>query len=360
MNKLDSQLIDRRTFLKGSGAAALSLALGSCGSIGQDESQKQLNVFSWADYIHPDVIPAFEKRYGISVVYDTFASNEALMAKLQAGASNYDIVVPTSYILLQLKRLKLLAPIDKAKLSNFKNLQPRFRNTKFDPGCSYSIPYTWGTTGIGFNTTAFKNRAYPDAWDVFWDKRLAHRMTLLDDSRETIGMALKRRGYSFNTTTQDPIKQAFNDLKIQKPLVMCYTSDQVITQLASSDSMLALSFSGDVYQAAKENKNVRYIIPANGTSLWVDLLCIPESAPHVENAYRWINFLLEPEIASMNANYTRYATPNEKALKNVDAELLADKNLYPPDALLDKCEEIADVGQAIFFYDQIWTELKCV
>ncbi|MBX9723781.1 MAG: extracellular solute-binding protein, partial [Candidatus Obscuribacterales bacterium] len=211
MRDFGTKVIDRRAFLKAGGATALSLALGGCGSMSLDESHKQLNVFSWADYIHPDAIRIFEKRYGISVVYDTFASNEALMAKLQAGAANYDIVVPTSYILSQLKRLKLLAPIDKAKLSNFNNLQPRFQNSKFDPGCGYSIPYTWGTTGIGFNTTAFKNGVYPDAWDVFWDKRLAHRMTLLDDSRETIGMALKRRGYSFNTTTQDPIKQAFNE-----------------------------------------------------------------------------------------------------------------------------------------------------
>jgi spermidine/putrescine transport system substrate-binding protein len=321
----------------------------------------QLNIFSWADYLFPDAIAQFEQRYGIHVNYDTYASNESLLAKLQAGASNYDVIVPTSYMVITLNKLGLLSRLDKAKLPNFKYVLPRFQNPTFDPHCEHTVPYTWGTTGIAFNAKAFSNdeKQFPKDWDVFWDKNLALRMTLLDDARETLGMALKRRGHSYNSLDKTQIQDACNDLKQQKPLVMSYTSDQVIIQLASGDSLASLAYSGDVYQAIRDNKDVRYRIPESGASIWSDNLCIPESAPHKENAYKWLNFMMEPEIAAACANYTRYATPNEKAQKLIEPELLTDKNLYPPENILAKCEEIGDIGSMIFFYDQMWTELKC-
>lgn len=321
--------------------------------------EKQVNIYSWADYIDPQVIPEFEKRYGVKVVYDTFASNESLLAKLQTGASDYDVIVPTSYVIHHLSRLNLVKKLDHERLTNFKNISARFNNPPFDPGCEHTVPYTWGTTGIGFNQTAFDRGKFPDSTDIFWDEKLKGRMTLLDDARETIGMALKRKGHSYNTTNESEIRQAFDDLKIQKPLTMSYTSDQVIVQLASGDSLLSLVFSGDAYQAKRDNKDVCYVIPASGTSLWVDNLSISESAPHLDNAYLWLNFMLEPEIAAANSNYTRYSTPNEKAMSKIDSELLADKNLYPQDAVLDRCDQIGDIGQLLFYYDRLWTELKC-
>lgn len=325
----------------------------------QRHGEKQVNVYSWADYINPEVIPQFEKRYGIKVVYDTFASNESLLAKLQTGASDYDVIVPTSYVIHHLSRMNLIRKLDHERLPNFKNISKRFINPPFDPQCQHTVPYTWGTTGIGFNTKAFESGKLPDSTDIFWDKKLQGRMTLLDDARETIGMALKRRGCSYNTSDVREIRQAYEDLKIQKPLTMSYTSDQVIVQLASGDSLLSLVYSGDAYQAVRDNKDIRYVIPSKGTSLWTDNLSISAAAPHVDNAYLWINFLLEPEIAAANSNYTRYSTPNEKALPMIDAELLADKNLYPSDIVLDRCDQIGDVGQLLFLYDRLWTELKC-
>lgn len=354
--------IGRREFLIGAAATATGL-LSSCAwkssKSGYSSDEKQVNVYSWADYIDPNVIPEFEKRYGIKVVYDTFASNEALLAKLQTGASDYDVIVPTSYLIHHLSKLNLISALDHSRLTNFVNVSTRFKNPPFDPHCKHTVPYTWGTTGIGFNQKTFDRGKIPDSTDIFWDKKLAGRMTLLDDARETIGMALKRRGYSYNTVDEGEIRLAFDDLKIQKPLTMSYTSDQVIVQLASGDSLLSLVFSGDAYQAARDNKDVRYVIPAKGTSLWTDNLCIPKSAPHLDNAYLWLNFMLEPEIAAANANYTRYSTPNEKALPKIEPELLADKNLYPDDRVLDRCDQIGDVGQILYLYDRLWTELKC-
>jgi len=178
--------------------------------------------------------------------------------------------------------------------------------------------------------------------------------------RESIGMSLKRNGHSFNTTDEATIRAACEDLKVQKALNMCYTSDQVIVYLTSGDSWLSLSFSGDAQQAAHENSDVKYIIPRSGSSMWMDTLCIPASAPHPENAHLWLDYMLEPEVAARVSNATYYATPNKNALKMVDANLRADENLYPPEHILDRCEEIADIGKALFIYDRLWTELKCV
>ena len=184
-------------------------------------------------------------------------------------------------------------------------------------------------------------------------------MTLLDDSRETIGMSLKRQGHSYNTKNTSQVETAVGALKQQKPLTMCYTSDQVIVQLAAGDSWLALGYSGDVYQAARENKAIRFAIPASGTSLWLDNMCIPKTAPHTDNAYKWLNFMLEPEVAAATASYTRYATPNAAALQLISEAMRNDRNLYPPESLLSRCEELADIGSMVFLYDRMWTELKC-
>lgn len=362
-------MISRRRFMELSMLTLCGGALGSCSNAdtlvtaGSRRSKlKQLNIYSWPDYIHPDAIPEFEKRYGIKVVYDTVSSNEGLLAKFQAGASNYDIIVPSNYIVSKLKELNLLQEIDHRFLSNYHYLMPRFRESKFDPGCKYSIPYTFGTTGIAYNKSApcYAGGKIPDDWSSFWDRKIAGRMTLLEDPRESIGMALKHRGNSINETDEKLIQAAVNDLRDQKKLTMCYTSDQVIVYLTSGDSWLSLVFSGDAQQAARENKDIKYIIPRSGASMWSDNLCIPKNAPNPEFAHLWINFMLEPAVAAALSNYCFYASPNLEARKSVNSQLLAEPGLYPPDSVLDRCEEIHDVGKAVAIYDRLWTELKCV
>jgi len=352
--------MNRRQFLKATLSTAFGVGLSSCSqNKSQTKTKNQLNIYSWADYLHPSTIPEFERRYGIRVVYDTFASNEALLAKLQAGASDYDIIVPTSYMVKQLKKLNKLDVVDHSRIGNFGNIMERFRNPKFDPGLEHSIPYTWGTTGIGFNSAALAKKDWPVDTNIFWNDKFAHRMTLLDDARETIGMSMKRQGNSFNSTEPSQIKSGADALIAQKPLTMCYTSDQVIVQLTSGDSWLSLVYSGDAYQAQRENADVKYVIPQNGTSIWLDSLCIPNGAPHVENAYKWINYMLEPQVAAATASYTRYATPNQAAFKLIPTNVAKDPNLYPPPDVMANCEELGDIGKAIFIYDQFWTELKC-
>lgn len=369
--------LTRREFISKSAAGvfaanafAANIILSSCTRSNVDDSKDHtLSIFSWADYIHPDVPKLFEERYGIKLIYDTFASNEALLAKIQAGSASYDLIVPSSYTLSALKRKGVLMPLDIERLTNFKNLGKRFQNPAYDPHCKHSIPYSWGTTGMGLNTAAYGKVPDKVSLDMFWGETskgntfkadvFKDRMTLLDDSRETIGLSLKREGMSVNTRDKSNIELASKELKIQKKLLMCYTSDQVIVQLASGDSLLAHAFSGDVYQAKKDKPEIAYYIPEEGASLWTDCFCILKDAKHVDNAYRWINFLLEPEIAAANANFTRYASPNEKAYPLIDAQMRDDKNLYPNDEVMDRLEQLADLGEFMSVYDQYWTEIKC-
>lgn len=356
--------ITRRQFLK----RTISTICGASAVTGcrpggvTSHGNNQLNIFSWADYLHPQAIPEFERRYGIKVVYDTFASNESLVTRMAAGSVDYDIVVPTNYGVAKLRHLNLLKPIDRERIPNRKYLMNRFTNMSFDPEGKYSVPYTFGTTGIAFNQKAYEDISGkpPGDWDVFWESKMAGRMTLLEDSRETLGLALKRAGHSYNSLSEQEIFSAAQALEQQKKLTMCYTSDQVIVYLASGDSRLSLAYSGDANQARRTNADVRYIIPSNGASVWIDNMCIPQSAPHENNALLWINYILEPEVSAALTNYTYYPTPNSAAQKLVSPDLLADKSLYPTNAVLDRCEEIKEVGDAIFIYDRAWTELKCI
>lgn len=357
LNRLNP--LDRRQFLGGMLGAFLLTGCGRSGGAGHS-----LNILSWADYLHPDTIPEFEKRYSVKVIYDTFASNEALLSKLQAGGTKYDIIVPSSYMVKQLKKLDILSEIDHERVKLFANLMERFQNPSFDPGLKHCIPYTWGTTGLGFNRKVLGEKGFSFgkerlSWEVFWDKRLSQRMTLLDDGREVIGMSLKRHGHSYNTTDEEKMRPAIDDLKVQKPLTMCYTSDQVIVELSSGDSYLSQVFSGDAFQARRSNSDVAYHIPKEGASIWSDNFCIPRTAPHPDNAYLWLNYLLEKEVASACANFTHYATANAAAFPLVDSELKDDPNLYPPESVLSTCEDLKDIGAAVFTYDRLWTELKC-
>ncbi len=359
-------MLNRRDFLKWLSISIITQT-GCDFNRSSNKGGQVLNLCNWSDYIHPKIIKNFEKQYNVSVNYDTFASNEALLAKLQASKNHYDIIVPTSYMLSQLIKLKILNPIDKERISNIKNLNPRFFESKIDYHLKYSVPFSWGTTGIAYNQDAIKTlpiasqikKFGPDNFDIFFDPGFKGYLTLLDDPRETIGFALKRLGYSYNSIVEAELNKAATDLVQEKPLVMCYTSDQVIIQLASMDSYLSLAFSGDVYQASRQNKNIKYHIPVNGTSIWTDNWCIPHGAINIDLAYKWINYMLDPKIAAMNAVFNGYSTPNDAAIKLMPEDIISDKNYYPTDKMLENCEELVDIGEVIYKYNDLWTKIKC-
>ncbi|MGQ9692059.1 MAG: polyamine ABC transporter substrate-binding protein [Thermaceae bacterium] len=321
--------------------------------------QSTLYFLNWADYIPDSVVRAFEKKEGVRVVIDTFESPEAMLAKLRAGADlEYSLVVAPDYYVLQMARLGLILPLDKSRLPNLKHLDPSFKDPPYDPGGRYSVPYQWGTTGLGYREDLVKGKV--DSYAVLFDpKRQVGPFLLLDEMRETIGAALKYLGYSANTTDPQALGKAKTLLISTKRRSLGFAGGlEAINRILGGDAALSLAYSGDVFQARAEDRRLRYVIPKEGGTLWTDALVILKRGPAQGLAYRFINFLLEPEIAAEISNYTRYASPVASAKPYLDEDLVNNPAVYPPAEVRKKLEYLKDLGPAIRLYDQVWTEVK--
>jgi spermidine/putrescine transport system substrate-binding protein len=342
---------------------ALLIPLVSCGSTGgggKQELAKELHVYNWSEYIDPEIYSDFEAEFGVKVIEDTFASNEDLLAKLQAGATGYDLIVPSDYMVAIMRELDLLSPLNYDNIPNFKNIDDRFRNPPYDPDNKYSVPYQWGTTGIGYDTNVFDEA--PDSWGYLFDPEMAApyagKMSMLNDSREAIGAALKYLGYSLNSTDENQLEEAKQILIRQKQWVSTYDSEGFEDLLAAGETELAHGWSGDFFQAAVEAPQVWYTIPKEGGVLWTDNLAIPKTAASQYTAEVFINYLLRPEVGAKITNYTWYASPNKAAEEFIDPDILGEPAIYPPPEVMDRLEFIRDVGEATALYDRIWTEIK--
>lgn len=336
---------------------ALLLGLILVGGCGSPDAPKQLNVYIWTNYLPQDVVADFEKRTGIDVQVDTYDSNETILAKLQSGAAEYDIVVPSDYMLKVMIPQKLLRELDHAHLSGLANLDPRFLDQRFDPGNRHSIPYLWGTTGIGYDTT--KVAAPIDSWGALFDPRHAGRILMLDDVREAFGAALKLMGRSINETDPAVLRQAAERLKQQKRLVRTYNSSDFANLLAAGDVDVAHGWNGELAEAvAASNGKLAYVVPKEGGTLWIDSLAIPASAKNVDAAYEFLQYVLEPEIAARIVNGVHYAGANQAALEKIDPAIRNDPAIYPPQEVLDRCEFIEDLGETTQLLDELWTEVK--
>lgn len=325
--------------------------------LGCKAEERQLNVYIWTNYLPQDVVEDFEKRTGIDVRVDTYDSNETILAKLQSGVADYDIVVPSDYMVKVMIPQKLLREIDRARLPGLDNLDPRLLDQQLDPGNRHSIPYLWGTTGIGYDKT--KVGAPVDSWGALFDPRHAGRILMLDDTREAFGAALKLMGRSINETDPAVLRQAAERLKQQKKLVRTYNSSDFANLLAAGDVDVAHGFNGELAEVvAASQGRLAYVVPREGGTLWIDSLAIPASAPHVDAAHEFIAFVLEPEIAARIVNDVHYASANRGALPKIDAAIRNDPAIYPPQEVLDRCELIEDLGETTQLLDELWTEVK--
>lgn len=319
--------------------------------------RNEINLFIWSAYLPDEVLAEFTARTGIRVNYDTYDSNEALLEKLQSGVADYDLVVPSDYMVTILASEGLLAEIDHAKVATWGNLDPKFLNKKFDPDNKHSLPYFWGTTGIGFNRQKFPNEV--DSWAVLFDPANAGRILMLDDVRECFAVALKFMGHSLNTTDPEILRKAADLLKEQKRLVKTYNSGDFHNILAAGDVDLAHGYNGQLAEVvAKEPERLGYVVPKEGGVFWMDNLCIPAKARNIENAYALISFIMEPEINAQIVNGVSYASANAPAKAFIDPAILEDKAIYPPDEIVDRCEFIEDVGETATLLDKLWTEIK--
>jgi putrescine transport system substrate-binding protein len=330
-------------------ALAASLALPAAAA-----EEKVLAIYNWSDYIAADTIAKFEAETGIKVTYDVYDSNETLEAKLLAGKSGYDIVVP-SFSPFMIRQIKagVYRPIDKSKLKNYGNLDKAIleRTSAGDPGNAHGVPYLWGTTGIGYNVAKVKEALGPeapvDSLALLFDPQNAAKLapcgiSLLDTAQEMFPAALAYLG-------RNPISRELEDLEaaaeaIQKirPSIRKFHSSQYINDLANGDLCVAFGYSGDVIQArtraieAKSGIEIRYSIPKEGAMLWVDMLGIPKDAPHPENAHLFIDYILRPEVIAAITNAVGYPNPNTLATELVDEEIREDPAIYPPEAVREK------------------------
>lgn len=325
-------------------------------SIGQGEAKdEQLNIFTWAGYVSDDIRNGFEKEFGVDVIVDTYASNEDLLAKLQAGATGYDVIMPSDYMVSILIKLDLLAELDRGAIPNFQNVSPLFLGKYFDAENRYSVPYTFGTAGIAYDSAVVQPA--PDSWNVLWNETYANQFSMLDDQRETLGAALKLLGYSLNTTDVEELQAAKEKLIAQKPLVKQYKSEAE-ELLIAGDVVMAHCWSGDAFRAAETRKTIRYVIPQEGSSQFIDAVCIPKAAPHQGLAAQFINYLLRPEINAKITLFTKYGTCVPTAREHLPQSLREHQFIYPPKEVLESLEWLRDPGDFTRHYNRAWEEIK--
>ncbi len=323
--------------------------------MGNAAEKQVLNIYNWDDYIDEQTIPEFEKAFDVKVNYDVYDSNETLLAKLQAGATGFDVIFPSDYMVEIMSKLGLLEPLDKSKLPNMANLDPVFLDQAFDPGNQYSIPFAFGTVGIGYRSDKITEPV--ESWNVLFDPKYDGRIVMLDDVRETLGVALKLAGSSINTKNPDELQRAKEMLLKQKPLVKAYLAGQAEQLLLSGDAWLVHNWSGDIYRAASENPAIKYVIPKEGSTKFLDNFAIPVSAQNKELAHQFINFLLQPEVDARIHNQVFFLSANKAAYPLLDPALRATVEALSPE-LAAKLEYVQDLGKETRLWDTIWTEIK--
>jgi spermidine/putrescine transport system permease protein len=314
-----------------------------------------LNLYIWSNYIAPETIRKFEERHGVRVNVDLYDTNEAMLAKVQAGNAAYDLLCPSNYPIEALVKQGLLRPLDRTALPHFENLDPQFLDQAYDPGNRYSVPYFWNTCGIAYNR---KRVAAVTSWAALWDRRYTQRVLMLDDPREVLGVALKRAGRSVNATDPDSLAAAKALLLEQKPLVRTYNSSNYEDVLLSGDVWLAHGWNGQFARAMEQDADLEYVVPAEGGTLSVDSLVIPASAPHPELAHAFIDFTLEAEIAAEICRTMKYSSPNRAALPLLPPEIRKNRAIFPPEDVKARLELINDIGEATVTYERLWTEVK--
>ena len=323
---------------------------------GRGGSERRLNVFNWPYYIGPTTISDFEKATGVKVTYDNYSDNEELLAKLQTGQGSYDVIFPSDYMVQIMAKADLLAPLDLKAIPNFQNIAKRFRGLPFDPENRHSVPYQWGTVGIGLNSSHIREDVA--SWEALWNPAYKGWINMLDDMRTTIGVALKKLGHSVNSTSKAELEEARQLLVGQKPLVKTYSSDLYREHLISGDIYLSCAYSGDVFQAAKQNSALRYVLPKEGTMIWVDNIAIPKAAPHQDTALEFIGFLLKGDVGAAISNAICYASPNEASYPLTDPKVLHNPVIYPPPEVEARCEFVQDLGAFTRVYDAVWQDVK--
>ena len=324
--------------------------------VAQAHALETLHIFTWADYVSPELVKRFEKEHKCKVSIDTFDSNENMYAKLKAGAAGYDLVFPSSYIISVMEAQGMLQKLDASKLSNLKNISPDILDKIHDKTMTYSVPYTQGYAVIGYRKGKVKN--VEPSWASFGRADLKKRMTQLNDMRETIGAGLKSLGYSINTRDEKQLAAARDVLIGWKHNLAKYDNEGYKSGLDSGEFLLVHGYSGDLWQVAQENKDIAIMFPKEGVTMSCDEMVIPKGAPNAALAHDMINFLLDGKVSAENMEFMGYLCPNSEGLKNVSPEFLKNPAVTIPAEIKAKAEVIEDLGADLPKYTKIWDEVK--
>lgn len=362
---------------KNSFGMILALALGSCavlggcggkgGNSGSQGDAGEVYVYNWGEYIDEEVISMFEEETGIKVIYDMFETNEDMYPVIEAGGRTYDVVCPSDYMIQKMVENNMLAEINFENVPNVSQIDPLYmeRSKSFDPENKYSVPYCWGTVGILYNTSMVAPEDVPTRWSDLWDEKFNGEILMQDSVRDAFMVALKSLGHSMNSTDETELLGAKDLLIRQKPLVQAYVIDQVRDKMIGGEAAVGVIYSGEMLYIQEEVAaqglayDLEYVIPQEGTNVWIDSWVIPSNAKNKENAEAWINFLCRPEIAKMNFEYITYATPNKGAFDLLDEELQNNKALFPDIESLDNCEVFQYLGDEVdSIYNDLWKEVK--
>jgi spermidine/putrescine transport system permease protein len=353
--------LNKNVYIPVLASVALIVLLGmKFGGVFQDK-KNQVYVYNWGEYIDPSVIKEFEKETGIEVVYDEFESNEIMYSKVASDNAAYDVICPSDYMIAKMKKENMLQPLDWDKMPNAKNnMDPKYMKAaqNFDPGNKYSCPNFCGTVGILYNKKMVKEPV--DSWNILWDKKYKGQILMQDSVRDAFMVALAKDGDSINSTDPKKLKKAADQLIAQKPLVQAYVVDQVRDKMIGGEAALGVIYSGEVLYTQRENPDLEYVIPKEGSNVWLDGWCITKNARHKANAEKWINFLAREDIAVKNFEYVTYTTPNLKAQQLIKDPKIKNSNVaFPDDATLSRCQTYSYLGQkADAMYNDYWKKVK--
>ena len=347
---------NRRSLLKGSGALAAGLTF--LPRFAMAEEEKKLNFYNWDTYIGETTLADFNTATGIEVKLDLFADNDELFAKLKGGNPGYDVIVPTNDMLERMVKANIVQPLDHSKIPNFGNIDKMFQDASFDPGRRYSLPYMWGTIGVGYRKSKVEGPI--DSWKWLLDSdKYAGKVSLLSDAVNVLGVSLKYLGYSLNSTNKDELKKVEEMLIANKKNIKVFAPDNGQDLLASGEVDLCEEYNGDIAQVMAEDQDLTYAVPTEGSQLWQDTLAIPAGAPHPENAHKFLNFLLDADVGKGIATTIQYATPNAAAKAKMDEAYQKNPAIFPPQEILAKCEPVLYLGEEVAkLRDEIWTRIK--
>lgn len=355
----------RRKFVQQAAAAFSGLMMTSCGwrfggmrANSPNSDRDLLNIYTWSQYTDRELLQGFSDQTSIKVNADVYDSNEVMLAKLRAGGGgNYSVIYPSDYMVQKMIGLDLLTQLNRDKLTGLDNLFPEFQNPTYDANNSYSIPFSWGTTGLIYNSEILDPP--PEDWEYLWENqnKLKKRMTLINDVREVMGAVLRMLGYSYNSQNENEIKQAYEKLQSLKPAIAAFDTDAWRNQILAGDLLLAMCYSSDAVKITRENPKLKYITPKSGSSLWTDTIAIPKTSPNVDGAYTWINFMLQPLVAAQMSQRLKVATPNMEAYQQLPEDLQNNTSLFPPESIVERCERLAPVGELEAVYERYWTKL---